>query len=214
MIQLLPDEIILASSSPRRSYILERANVLAKVVPSGTDENMTKYKTPEKQVQALALEKANAVAFYAQRGLVLGADTLVVDGQVVIGKPQDQSDALAILQRLRGRTHKVFTGIAAVNAGSSQTATALVTSLVKMRSYSLSEMEAYVDSGAALDKAGAYGIQDNEFNPVEQVKGCYLNVMGLPLCETVTLLRGMGATLDGVKALDECSFCPLRESDL
>ena len=115
MIQLLSDEITLASSSPRRADILERANVLVKVVPSGTDENMTKCETPEKQVQALALSKANAVAFNAQRGLVLGADTVVVDGQVVIGKPQDQSDALAILQRLRGRTHKVFTGIAAVN---------------------------------------------------------------------------------------------------
>ncbi|PKB67856.1 MAG: septum formation protein Maf [SAR202 cluster bacterium Io17-Chloro-G3] len=214
MIQLLLDEIILASSSPRRLDILERAKVLVKVVPSGTDENMTKCETPEELVQALALSKANAVAFIAQRGLVLGADTVVVDGQVVIGKPQDQSDALAILQRLRGRTHKVFTGIAAVNAGSSQAATALVTSQVRMRLYSHREMEAYVNSGAALDKAGAYGIQDKDFNPVEYVKGCYLNVMGLPLCETVALLRGMGTTLDGVKALDDCSFCPLREGGL
>jgi predicted house-cleaning NTP pyrophosphatase (Maf/HAM1 superfamily) len=101
--------------------------------------------------------------------------------------------------------------VAVVDAASGEARTAFRESWVTMRPYADEETEAYVASGAAQDKAGAYGIQDGHFGPVASVEGCYLNVVGLPLCLAVTLLRGLGAALEGVRAPEECEDCPLRE---
>ncbi len=131
-------EIILVSASPRRVQILERAGIPVSVVPSETEEAAAEGE-PEAQVEALALAKARAVASSAGSGLVLGADTLVVDGDAVMGKPQDRDDALAMLRRLKGRRHRVLTGVAVVEAGSGDARTASRESGVTMRPYNDAE---------------------------------------------------------------------------
>ncbi len=135
----------------------------------------------------LAEAKALAVAAMRPGCVVLGADTVVaLDGQL-IGKPRDEREATAMLDRLRGRQHHVITGVAlswrgALTSGVESTA-------VTMRRYTEHEVRDYVASGSPLDKAGAYGIQDRPFAPVADYWGCYLNVVGLPLCLTGRLLR-------------------------
>ncbi|MCZ6788676.1 MAG: Maf family nucleotide pyrophosphatase [Chloroflexi bacterium] len=203
-------DIILASASPRRLWILERAGVSVTVRPS-PDPETPQPGEPEAQVEAAALAKARSVATPAQSGLVLGADTVVVDGDTVLGKPRDREEALHMLRRLRGRQHRVLTAVAVVDAASGRTRSAVRESRVTMRPYTDDEMEAYVASGAAQDKAGAYAIQDPGFHPVAALDGCYLNVVGLPLCSTISLLREACATLDHVAAPQECAGCPLRE---
>ena len=203
-------DIILASASPRRLQILERAGISVTVRPSPDQETLQPGE-PEAQVKAIALDKARSVATRAQSGLVLGADTVVVDGDTVLGKPRDREDALHMLRHLRGRQHRVLTAVAVVGAASGQTRTVVRESWVTMRPYTDDEMEAYVASGEAQDKAGAYAIQDPDFHPVAALDGCYLNVFGLPLCSTLSLLREAGATLDGVAAPEECADCPLWE---
>ena len=202
--------ITLASASPRRLQILERAGVPVNVVPS-RDEEVVMAGEPEAQVEALARAKAHAVASSVAAGLVLGADTVVVEGERVLGKPVDHQDALRMLRRLRGGSHRVLTGVAVVDAASGRTLTASRESRVTMRPYTDGEMEAFVASGEAQDKAGAYAIQDPEFAPVAAVEGCYLNVVGLSLCLAVSLMRELGAALDRVVAPQECWDCPLRE---
>ena len=209
--EAVSSRITLASASPRRLQILERAGVSVHVVPSREEEVMMAGE-PEAQVEALARAKAHAVASSVATGLVLGADTVVVDGERVLGKPVDHQDALRILRRLRGGSHRVLTGVAVVDAASGRTLTASRESRVTMRSYTDGEMEAYVASGEAQDKAGAYAIQDPGFAPVAALEGCYLNVVGLPLCLAVSLMRDLGAALDTVVAPQECRNCPLWEA--
>ena len=203
-------DIILASASPRRLRILERAGISVAVWPSHDPEAVA-HDEPEAQVEAIALAKACYVAARVQSGLVLGADTVVVDGDTVLGKPRDPGDALRMLRRLKDRHHRVLTAVAVVDAASDRTRSAVHESRVTMRPYTDDEIEAYVSSGEAQDKAGAYAIQDPDFHPVAALEGCYLNVVGLPLCSAVSLLREAGATLDGVAAPEECFDCPLRD---
>ena len=203
-------DIILASASPRRLQILERAGISVTVRPSPDQETLQPGE-PEAQVKAIALAKARSVATRAQSGLVLGADTVVVDGDTVLGKPRDREDALRMLRHLRGRQHRVLTAVAVVDAASGRTRSAVRESQVTMRSYTDDEMEAFVASGAAQDKAGAYAVQDPTFHPAAALDGCYLNVVGLPLCSALSLLREVGATLDRVAAPEECADCPLWE---
>ena len=203
-------DIILASASPRRLQILERAGISVTVRPSPDQETLQPGE-PEAQVEATALAKAHSVATLTPSGLVLGADTVVVDGDTVLGKPRDPDDALHMLRRLRGRQHRVLTAVAVVDAASGRTRSAVRKSRVTMRSYTDDEMEAFVASGAAQDKAGGYAVQDPAFHPVATLDGCYLNVVGLPLCSALSLLREVGATLDRVAAPEECADCPLWE---
>ena len=203
-------DIILASASPRRLQILERAGISVTVRPSPDQETLQPGE-PEAQVEAAALAKARSVATQTQSGLVLGADTVVVDGDTVLGKPRDPDHALLMLRHLRGRQHRVLTAVAVVDAASGRTHTAVRESRVTMRSYTNEEMEAFVASEAAQDKAGAYAIQDPDFHPVATLDGYYLNVVGLPLCSTLSLFREAGAALDRVAAPKECADCPLWE---
>ena len=202
--------IILASASPRRQQILKDAGVPFGQVTPQTDEGPS-TEEPEAHVVALALAKARQVASSSlHRGLVLAADTEVVDGATVLGKPRDEAHALEILRRLRGREHRVLTGVAVVDACSGESVTAVEASRVTMRSYTDDEASAFVASGEAMDKAGAYAVQDPTFQPAASVEGCYLNVVGLPLCLTTTLLGQMGAYLDGPPAPEACPYCPLK----
>ena len=114
--------------------------------------------------------------------------------RTILGKPKDPADAVQMLKNLRGRKHQVYTGLAAIKLSSGQMLTDLCVTEVPMRNYTDTEIEAYVQTGDPLDKAGAYAIQDTRFQPVENMKGCFASVMGLPLCHLVRVLAKMGIT--------------------
>ena len=158
------------------------------------DEARLAGEAPADYVLRLAESKAMAVPSPAPRGsYTLAADTAVVDGADVLGKPADAAGAVEMLRRLRGRTHQVYTGLAVLSANSGQMQTDLCITDVPMREYSNAEIDAYAHSGDPLDKAGAYGIQHPEFHPVRDMAGCYASVMGLPLCHVLRLLARLKA---------------------
>ena len=161
------------------------------MLPSAIEETLAGRPTPE-AVARLALTKARAVAARAQGAVVLAADTLVVLDGDALGKPAGPEEARAMLRRLRGREHEVITGVAVVDTRTSREAARSVVSRVRMASYSDATVDTYVASGAPLDKAGAYAIQDLGGALVAQLVGSYTNVVGLPLDETRRLLAEFG----------------------
>jgi septum formation protein len=153
------------------------------------DETRRPAEPPQEYVVRLARSKVlAAVAFGAQHPFILGADTAVADGEDVFGKPVDTDDAVRMLKRLRGHPHQVHTGIAVLEQASRRLLTEVCTTTVPMRAYGDTEIDEYVRSGDAFDKAGAYAIQHEGFRPVEGLGGCYASVMGLPLCHLLRLL--------------------------
>jgi septum formation protein len=188
-------ELILASASPRRRLLLAEAGIAFTVIPADLDESARPGEPPRALVERLAVEKAGAVAAKLganPRRLVLGSDTIVVIGGDVLGKPRDPAHAFELLGRILGRRHTVFTGVALVDAGSGAVRTACVASEVVMRTASDAEIRAYVEGGEPLDKAGAYALQGEGRKFVERVIGSETNVIGLPMDETLALLREAG----------------------
>jgi len=183
--------LILASNSPRRRQLLGLAGWNFVVSVADVDESQLKNESPADYVLRLAEKKARAVKADADQ-LVLASDTTVVDGLDILGKPQDDAEAIAMLTRLRGRTHQVYTGVALLRISDDSLLTDLCVTDVPMRAYSDEEIRAYVATGDPLDKAGAYAIQHSEFRPVASMNGCYASVMGLPLCHVVRMVRKMG----------------------
>ncbi len=206
-------ELVLASSSPRRAEILGRLGFAFETAEPGVDEPDPPSGADAMEVaRGLALAKARAVASRRSAGAVLGADTVVELDGVVLGKPRDEDDAARMLRELRGREHRVITAVALVDAATGETAEAYRASRVLMRDYTDGEIAAYVASGAPMDKAGAYGVQDDAFAPAEEVRGCYLNIVGLPVCETLKLAERFGLRLrprlDAPwPALERCPAC-------
>jgi len=188
-------DLILASNSPRRRELLALSGWTFLVQPADVDESQRPAEAPGDYVLRLAEAKARACAARQPAGtLVLAADTTVaLDGEL-LGKPRDAGEAADMLRRLRGRSHRVYTGLAAMRAPDGNPATDLAVTEVPMRAYTPAEMAAYVASGDPLDKAGAYAIQHAGFHPVEALAGCYAGVMGLPLCHLVRTLARLGLT--------------------
>lgn len=175
--------LVLASGSPRRRQLLESLGFEFEVVPSDIDESTITHNQPEVLVQRLAYAKALASADKVKKpSLVIGADTIVVLHKQVFSKPTDKEDAIKMLKTLSGRMHIVYTGIAIVDSSTKRYVTDLQKTIVQFRELEDKEIEAYVESGAPLDKAGAYGIQD-DFGSVfiRDIQGCYYNIVGLPL---------------------------------
>jgi MAF protein len=216
--------LILASGSPRRRQLLARLGLSFRVVVPDLDENGPSASElgPEQMAAALAEAKALIVAQRERDGLVLAADTLVVDGDAVLGKPRDAAEATAMLRRLRGREHRVITAVALVDAAhpASSLSHTLTTTRVRMRPYTDVEIAAYIARGEPFDKAGAYAIQDQAFHPVASYEavpagrqGCHCNVVGLPLRAVVSLLRqaDLDITDDRLAGLPaECANCPVE----
>jgi septum formation protein len=206
--------LILASGSPRRRRLLVCLGIPFRVVVPTVDEDAPSLAavTPEHMAEVLAKAKALSVAQQSE-GLVLAADTLVVDGDTVLGKPRDTAQATAMLRRLRDREHRVITGLALVDAARPNLGLVdHVTTAVQMRPYGKDEIEAYIARGEPFDKAGAYAIQDEAFHPVASYDGCYCNVVGLPLRAVIRLLRTprfdiTDEHLVGLPA--ECASCPV-----
>ncbi|MDD4290897.1 MAG: Maf family protein [Clostridia bacterium] len=175
--------IVLASKSPRRVELLRTLIKGFEVCPSVADEVITSS-NPESVVCELALNKASDVFHSHNMGedvLIIGADTIVVSDDKIIGKPKSRTHAFEMLRGLSGRTHEVFTGVCLLKSEAVNTIRRLfcVRSEVLFRTLSDDEIERYIDTGSPFDKAGGYGIQDSGF--VADIRGSYTNVMGLPL---------------------------------
>ena len=181
--------LILASNSPRRQELLAVLGLPFAVRSAAVDEALVPGETPSELVLRLAREKACATALAAGELLIAADTTVELDGEV-LGKPESLDDARRMLEALRGRPHAVHTGLALRSVRGLQCD--LASTAVVMRPYSAADLDAYLSSGSPMDKAGAYGIQDEPFAPVERIAGCYLNVMGLPLCHLARALRAFG----------------------
>jgi nucleoside triphosphate pyrophosphatase len=191
--------LILASSSPRRREILSGLGLAFQIAPADLDEDAFaaafQGSFPD-LVEALAVEKARAVAASQSdfAGLILAADTTVILDGEMLSKPVDSADAERMLLRLRGRVHQVATGVALYDCRNGALRSGQRCTAVWMRDYSDAEIAVYVATGDPLDKAGGYAVQHALFHPVERVEGCYLTVVGLPLCLVTSLLRASGTT--------------------
>ena len=201
--------LVLASSSPRRSDILTRLGLGFELAPAGVDEGPAEGAASEVAL-ARAMAKARAAAGARSHGTVVGADTVVELDGAVLGKPADEAEATAMLRSLRGREHRVITGVALVDAATGEERSGYRASRVLMRDYTDDEIAAYVASGDPFDKAGAYAVQSEIFAPAAEVRGCYLNVVGLPVCELLKIAGGFGLRLDPSPALPwpELERCP------
>ncbi len=181
---------MLASSSPRRKQLFELGNWAYSIIVPDVDETQKAGETPADYVLRLAREKAHAAVEGLEPGsIVIAADTVVIDGLEILGKPRDAQDAERILKQLRGRLHQVYTGLAILQAGDEKMVTELCVTDVPMRGYSDEEIASYIQSGDPMDKAGAYAIQHPGFHPVESLYGCRASVMGLPMCHVVRALQ-------------------------
>ena len=203
----MPPPLVLASASPRRRELLRALLDDATVDPAAIEERTTD--DPRADARRLAREKASAVSRRHPGAAVLGADTIVHDGERAYGKPADADTAVAMLRELRGKPHLVVTGIAVVSA--SGAASDVSTSEVTLSNLTDETIAAYVASGRPLDKAGAYAIQDEDVPTVDALDGCYCSVMGLPLWRLCALLATAGvATREPHDALPRCAACPER----
>jgi len=194
--------LVLASNSPRRKELLAFGGWDFCVRTAQVNELVCNGESPIEYVVRLAIDKAQAVADLFTDPhpdtLIVAADTAVVDrspakktslAQInILGKPSDRLDAEGMLRRLRGRTHQVYTGVAVLRLGNGELQREVCITDVPMRLYSDDEIQMYIDSGDPMDKAGAYAIQHQEFNPVVGLTGCYANVMGLPICHLARIL--------------------------
>ncbi|HEY8465083.1 MAG TPA: Maf family protein [Bacillota bacterium] len=189
-------QLILASASPRRAELLRQIGLNFKIVVSNVSEDLPpQTTTPEQLVVALALAKAKAAADRVREGVIIGADTVVLLGNQVLGKPASPAEAATMLKALSGKRHQVFTGIAIFEPVTGKLATDYAMTEVVLRPLAPAEIQAYVATGEPLDKAGAYGIQGLGAVLVERIEGCYFNVVGLPLGKLVAMLQGFGISI-------------------
>jgi septum formation protein len=186
--------LVLASQSPRRKELLASAGIPVEVRPSRTDESVRAGEGAEAYVRRLAREKAEAVPG-APGELVLGADTAVVLGDEILGKPADAGDARRMLRMLSGRTHVVLTGVHGRTGDGARAETIAVSSAVRFVTLGEDRIEWYVSTGEPIDKAGAYAVQGAGGSLVRGVAGSVSNVVGLPLAETLALLGRLGFPL-------------------
>ncbi|MBP6786455.1 MAG: septum formation protein Maf [Candidatus Promineofilum sp.] len=189
---------ILASASPRRRELLGLLGYPFEVLVSGADEDAHLDAPPPDYVLHTARHKAETVARAlplatpGTRRLIIAADTTVALDGAILGKPATPAEARAMLLALRGRTHYVHTAVCVVEPGGRELS-AVHSAAVAMRDYSDAALDAYIATGDPFDKAGGYAIQHPVFRPVEQLSGCYLGVVGLPLCDLIPLLRQFDA---------------------
>ena len=203
--------LILASGSPRRRQLIKAIDLPLRIVGSGDDEpDPSAGESPRLYVQRLALRKAKFATKMTRDDIVLGADTSVAIDDAILGKPASADEAVQMLQLLRGRMHEVVTGIAILDDETGICSTSARASKVYMRQYSDNEIARYVESGEPFDKAGAYAAQDALFKPAERIDGCYANVIGLPVCDVLTLLDRIGVPTTfrpGWQAYPGCADC-------
>lgn len=187
-------KLILASGSPRRKELLERLGLRFTVCPADVDETLVPGLSAREQVMRLSRVKAQAAARTADRdAVILSADTVVVLDGEILGKPRDAADAVRMLSALSGRGHLVLSGVTVWTRGKAETI--CEETEVYFRDLSRREIAAYVATGEPMDKAGAYGAQGYAAIFVERLIGDFYNVMGLPVCRAVQMLRRAGISV-------------------
>ena len=188
--------LVLASASPRRSQMFEELGVTFTSVRSSFHEpEHKKGELPGEHVKKNAEGKARAVSGRFKSALIIGADTVVVYRNKVLGKPATQHDAFEYMQLLNGRTHAVYTGLSIIDAAESKVITDYEKTLVAFRRLTNSEIRAYLLSINPMDKAGAYAIQGAGALIVKGIQGCYYNVVGFPVAKLEQMLLKTGASL-------------------
>ncbi len=193
-------KIVLASTSPRRSYLLRQIGLSFEVVAPDVDESRYSFnEDPAGTVERLALAKARSAAgkFDTRGRLVLGADTVVLFEGRVLGKPVDAEDAYCMLRRLTGHSHRVLSGFALLDPDTDRLVTGHEWTTVFMRDCTDEEIRAYVDTGEPLDKAGSYGAHALGSSLITRVEGCFYNVIGLPLARLIITLKTFDADAVG-----------------
>ena len=186
------NKLVLASASPRRRELLAQAGFAFDVLTADIPEVRKPGEDPIRFVTRLAREKAEAVAERNKippETLVLGADTIVLVDDEVLGKPQDAFDAMRMLRLLSGRTHQVITGVCLMKGRERQRAAEVT--FVRFTTLFDEEIEEYIATGEPMDKAGAYAIQGRASRWVPRIHGCYFNVVGLPLALVSSMIEGM-----------------------
>lgn len=191
-------QCILASGSPRRKEILEQCGIKFRIEKSDAEEVITKTK-PSDVVMELSEVKALEAAERVKETecIIIGADTIVANGEVILGKPKDEAEACAMIESLQGHEHSVYTGVTLVirRGGKQEIITLFEETKVEIISMNEDEIKEYVKSGEPMDKAGAYAIQGLFAGNVKGIRGDYYNVVGLPICAILQELRKAGIDL-------------------
>lgn len=187
--------LVLASASPRRKQLLEEAGLQFEVLAAPVEEELKRDGfSPAEFAEESALAKAAWAFGRRPEAAVLGADTIVVLGEEILGKPQDREDARRMLSRLSGRTHRVITGFAVLAPGTSRSGH--IETQVRFRRLSGADIDRYAGSGEPMGKAGAYAIQGRGGSLIDRIEGSYTNVVGLPVPEVLAALSSCGALED------------------
>ncbi|MEG0050556.1 MAG: Maf family protein [Terrisporobacter sp.] len=182
-------DMILASKSPRRREILENTKVKFSIQDSQIDEVMIENEPPKETVMRLAYEKALKVANDNKDALVIGADTIVVIDDTILGKPKDEAEAYNMIKLLSGKTHNVITGFALINLSLDKKVIDYELSTVTFKELSEESIKDYIKTNESLDKAGAYGIQGYGSLLVKEIQGDYFNIVGLPISKISNALK-------------------------
>ena len=192
-------KIILASASDRRKDILSQVGISYEVMPSRIDEDAIQADTPAALVEALSAAKAEDIAERLTKNFVIiGADTVVVKDNSILGKPSDEAEAAKMLQMLQGNRHEVYTGVTLISVspeGKGLIDTFHVRTIVDMIPMTAAQIDAYIKTGEPMDKAGAYGIQGRGAAYIQDIAGDYYNVVGLPISTVLARLANMGIDL-------------------
>jgi septum formation protein len=186
-------KIILASASPRRKELLRQLGIEFEVSPSEVEEDIRGGEDPREHVLRLARLKAREIASAHDGAVVISADTIVVLDNEILGKPEDEKEAFAMLSRLSGREHQVFTGFCVLDPSHGTGHCEAVESKVRFKHLTPEEIRGYIKTGEPMDKAGAYAVQGKGSYMIKEIQGSYTNVVGLPLCELVEVLTRIKA---------------------
>jgi len=189
----LKKQFILASASPRRKELLRSAGLKFKIVPASVRENYISGETPRQHVRRLAQNKAELIVAKYPDAWVLGADTIVVVDEKILGKPKNKTQAKKMLQQLSGRTHRVYTGFTIARGALSIRKTRIIHSAVRFKNITPEEMKWYISCEEPYDKAGGYAAQGKGAYFIKSIHGSYTNVIGLPLCEVLEEFKKVGA---------------------
>lgn len=185
-------KIILASASPGRKLILKRLKIKFKTVPSNYREDMRSGLKPRELAEFLSFKKAEAVAEKRKNSVVIAADTFIVLGGKLLGKPVTRTGAKKMLRKISGRSHLVVTGFTVMDSDSGQSVSKSAATKVHVKKLTPEEINAYVKSGEPMNKAGGYAIQELGSAIIEKINGDPSNIIGLPVCELVEILKKFG----------------------
>jgi septum formation protein len=187
--------IILASTSPRRKQLLEQLGLPFTVVPSNVVEELNSHYPLEKQAEFLSLQKAQAVAAQYEDAIIIGADTIILFENELIGKPKDKKDAKKLLAKFSGKSHVIITGFTILDAKTKKTITKSVKTKIWFRELEESEIDSYIEKEKPFDKAGAYALQDLGAIFIEKIEGDFFGGVGLPLFTLAKELKHFGVTI-------------------